>query len=134
MIPWFQDTALPPNLNPNSQGALAMMRTWVDECKASHTVSPPDSYVIPENPMPQRLLKIEPDHDTVTLVRTLGVREYALLSYCWGGEQSAATTKANLATYMSGVTVGSLARTIHEAIKLSQRLGISYLWVDSLCT
>jgi len=82
--------------------------------------------------MPKRLLRIEDEDDTVTLVMPERSLDYALLSYCWGGEQKM-TTRDTLTSYMRGIKIGTLAQTIRDAIRISKRLRIRYLWVDALC-
>jgi hypothetical protein len=60
--------------------------------------------------------------------------DYVSLSYCWGHTGQAMTlmdlTKDRL---FSGVDIADLGDTIKDAIKVTRRLGIPYLWVDSLC-
>ncbi|KAF9479151.1 HET-domain-containing protein [Pholiota conissans] len=58
---------------------------------------------------------------------------YCTLSYVWGGEQRQKTTTANINAYIrEGINV-PLPQTITDAILVTHRLGIRYLWVDALC-
>lgn len=63
--------------------------------------------------------------------------QYAALSYCWGGDQAYKTTKENRQAYYqeSGIPHDALApfKTITDAIYVARLLGLSYLWIDSLC-
>jgi hypothetical protein len=59
--------------------------------------------------------------------------QYAALSHCWGGEQAAATTIANLRAQTQGIPTQSLRATILDAIKVTRGTGLRYLWVDTLC-
>ncbi|RSL61392.1 hypothetical protein CEP53_005097 [Fusarium sp. AF-6] len=58
---------------------------------------------------------------------------YAALSYCWGGPQPLTATKSNLQTLISGVEVDKLPQTLQDAVHVTRRLGIRYLWIDALC-
>ncbi|KAL1644437.1 cytosolic leucyl tRNA synthetase [Diplodia intermedia] len=60
---------------------------------------------------------------------------YAALSYCWGGDQAYKTTKDNKGAYYSNIPHEALApfKSITDAIHVARRLGLSYLWIDSLC-
>ncbi|KAF9477232.1 HET-domain-containing protein [Pholiota conissans] len=58
---------------------------------------------------------------------------YCALSYVWGGEQKQKTTKSNISTYIhEGINV-ALPQTIADAVLVTAKLGIRYLWVDALC-
>lgn len=67
----------------------------------------------------------------------MGIRaRYAALSHCWGNEQSRpiTTTKANIRSHLfEGLHIENLSRTFQDAILITQKLGLRYLWVDSLC-
>ncbi|RTE75608.1 hypothetical protein BHE90_009959 [Fusarium euwallaceae] len=58
---------------------------------------------------------------------------YAALSYCWGGPQPLTATKSNLQTLISGVEVDKLPQALQDAVHVTRRLGIRYLWIDALC-
>ncbi len=58
---------------------------------------------------------------------------YCNLSYVWGGDQSSKTTLSNIDTYINeGITL-PIPQTIADAISVTNKLGIKYLWVDALC-
>ncbi|KAK3367336.1 heterokaryon incompatibility protein-domain-containing protein [Lasiosphaeria ovina] len=60
--------------------------------------------------------------------------QYILLSYCWGrSNESTKTTHANIEERTKSLDVGSLPKTIRDAIHLTRALGERYLWVDALC-
>jgi hypothetical protein len=127
--PWFEGTASPPNLNPISDGAIAAMRTWLEVYTPS-SVSDPR---IADRIMPKRLLKLESDGGMVSLVEPGPAQPYALLSYCWGGDQSTKTTKSNLTSHMRGIHTGSLSQSIRDAVRISRLIKVTHLWVDALC-
>jgi hypothetical protein len=58
---------------------------------------------------------------------------YACLSYCWGSTQTLKTTTQTLEAHKSQIIWEDLPKTFKDAINYTLRLGISYLWVDSLC-
>lgn len=83
--------------------------------------------------MPKRLLKIQPGGDTIYVTRTTQAQTYALLSYCWGGDQEIKTTSSNLDSHERGIEIASLSRTIRDAVLVAEYLNLEYLWVDALC-
>jgi hypothetical protein len=86
-----------------------------------------------ESVMPSRLLEIQPVHNTVRLVEVKEAQRYALLSYCWGGDQGTKTTKSNLASHRHGVGINGLSQSIRDAVQVARLLQIKHLWVDALC-
>jgi hypothetical protein len=83
--------------------------------------------------MPKRLLKLDPNSDMVSLVEPKEAQPYALLSYCWGGDQSTKTIKANLPSHMRGVRTATLSPSVRDAVCISKLIGVGHLWVDALC-
>ncbi|KAK1977734.1 heterokaryon incompatibility protein-domain-containing protein [Colletotrichum cereale] len=65
------------------------------------------------------------------------VPEYAALSYVWGhtGAKALNLHQWNVSQLSRRINghEKQVARTISDAIKVTKRLGIRYLWVDSLC-
>lgn len=58
---------------------------------------------------------------------------YAALSYCWGGPQERATTGPNYPAYLKSIDLQTLPQTLQDAVFVTRKLGLKYLWVDSLC-
>ncbi|KAK4449773.1 heterokaryon incompatibility protein-domain-containing protein, partial [Podospora aff. communis PSN243] len=66
------------------------------------------------------------------------VLRYAALSYCWGPEADAhkqcKTTRQSLAEHSTrGIDTSYLSPVVRDAATVTRQLGLSYLWVDSLC-
>ena len=55
------------------------------------------------------------------------------LSHCWGTSRRLMATKETLKDLQGGVAVSSLPETFRDAIVITRRLGIRYLWIDYLC-
>ena len=43
------------------------------------------------------------------------------------------TKSANISNYKQGIQFNALPKTFREAIIAVKRLGVSYIWIDSLC-
>jgi hypothetical protein len=72
--------------------------------------------------------------ETVRLYETRGkLAKYACLSHCWGKQQIITTTKANISQYLQAIPWDALSRTFQDAVTCTRRLGLDYLWIDSLC-
>lgn len=109
------------------------MRKWIDQCVEGHEkCSLPDT-----TPLPTRILDVglgDETADPVLLVSQGKRARYACLSYCWGQERQPVVLANNtLSSLCQGIPLGTLLQTIQDAITTTRRLGLRYLWVDSLC-
>lgn len=61
-------------------------------------------------------------------------QRYACFSHCWGGIIPLQTTSHTLRSFQDDdVPWNALPKTFRDAIDLIYRLGIKYIWIDSLC-
>lgn len=69
------------------------------------------------------------------MVETAGLRadKYICLSHCWGLQQIITTKAATLAERMREINVEELSKTFWDAICMTRKFGIDYIWIDSLC-
>ncbi|KAF2119188.1 heterokaryon incompatibility protein-domain-containing protein, partial [Lophiotrema nucula] len=83
-------------------------------------------------PLPERILDIHGDN--VRLVEIAGeTARYVGVSHCWGAHSLLKTTTANISTFRKSIPWESIPRTFQEAVIFTRRLGIRYIWIDSLC-
>ncbi|PVI00581.1 HET-domain-containing protein, partial [Periconia macrospinosa] len=104
-------------------------REWIAECHNSHPACRGSN----RSMLPSRVLKISDEGNSVRLIDAFDGK-YAALSYCWGKEpQTIITTKRSLDQWKKDIPIQDLPQTIKDAIFTTYKLGILYLWVDSLC-
>lgn len=59
---------------------------------------------------------------------------YIALSYCWGGHNpQCMTTPSNLKGQMERIRWADLPATFQDTVRFARKLGIRYLWIDSMC-
>ena len=58
---------------------------------------------------------------------------YIALSHCWGGKTPIKTTRSTLKNRKNQIQWCRLSKTFQDAVTITRRLGIEYLWIDSLC-
>ena len=58
---------------------------------------------------------------------------YVALSYAWGRNIEFQTTKATLKSMEKGFAIAAMPQTLQDAATVAYKLGISYLWIDSIC-
>lgn len=74
------------------------------------------------------------DPDKVYLVDgVLHAGPYAALSYCWGGERELVLESATAQELHDGMDLARFPATLCHAIRVTQSLGIRYIWIDALC-
>ncbi|KAH8656755.1 heterokaryon incompatibility protein-domain-containing protein [Ilyonectria robusta] len=117
-----------------AEGPLELASGWLDDCVTNHQCCQPPTGVLPSRVIDLNHLD---DLDMVCLVETDGSQKgrYIALSHCWGTNTSGhiKMTRDTLPDYVGGVAVESLPKTFQDAIKVTRRLDIRYLWIDSLC-
>jgi hypothetical protein len=87
--------------------------------------------------MPTRVIEIieaEPDwrlrlHHLNPSIR----KPYVALSYCWGGDQVIKSTKLAMKDWRVSLPFEILPKTLQDAIVVTSKLKIHYIWVDALC-
>jgi hypothetical protein len=58
---------------------------------------------------------------------------YATLSHRWGKSKVLRLTTSTMLRLQAGIPTAELAKTFQDAIFISRQLGITRLWIDSLC-
>lgn len=116
-----------------SDESFDRVKSWLTECTELHEkCNRPVA-----QPLPTRLIQIPTDNDMsqLLLVKSEGIKDsYIALSYAWGpGPQPNMTTSSNEDAYYKQIIFSTLPKTLQDAIIATKKLGIKYLWVDSMC-
>ncbi|KAK4125622.1 HET-domain-containing protein, partial [Parathielavia appendiculata] len=108
----------------------------LDSCLANHAEC---NAGLDSSPLPTRVIDVGisfGDGDPVKVLETNGLSgKYLTLSHCWGDPDLMPTklTARTLEEYKKGVPYDSLPRTFQDAVTFTRKMGIHYLWIDSLC-
>jgi hypothetical protein len=123
--------------NTNSVEHVALARLWIDHCQRIHheTLSSCNWHT---SFVPTRLLRLSGSGESfkVNLYITGDsdrALNYCCLSHCWGGNKILLLTKSNSAELKKDIPIVDIPKTYLDAIYITQSLGVSYLWIDSLC-
>jgi Heterokaryon incompatibility protein (HET) len=131
--PWPAFAARPEiALDSASESCFQRIEEWIKNCVEGHA----DCKQPTRTALPLRLIDVGvPDgSQEVKLVETRGHEgTYFTLSHCWGKVQPLRTTKATLHERIKGITWESLPKTFQDAISITRRLQMRYIWIDSLC-
>ena len=58
---------------------------------------------------------------------------YVALSHCWGKIPQVKTLEENIEQHKKGIVFERLSKTFQDALRTTRRLGIEFIWIDSLC-
>jgi len=117
--------------HPLSIKCWAIVQDWISTCVKFHThCSPPNS----NNRLPTRVIDV--GESRPRLVDGLAkIERYTALSHCWGqGHHPLSnTTSSTINDFRNGIDTTDLPATYRDAIEVTRRLEIRYIWIDSLC-
>ncbi|KAN0089660.1 HET domain containing protein [Hyaloscypha variabilis] len=114
----------------NSSTSFEQVATWLDECRSHSNCGVPSQTVLPT-----RVIDVGHLNDPQPFLFESGdlVAPYIALSHCWGKTPIVRTTKAALARRKQGIDISLLPPAFQDAIVITRRLDVRYLWIDSLC-
>ncbi|KAH6621597.1 heterokaryon incompatibility protein-domain-containing protein [Chaetomium sp. MPI-SDFR-AT-0129] len=129
---------IPPTTS--SPVSLSWAQHQLAHCQTHH----PTCRAFASAPLPSRVLDVLPTDDTksdsanpppVRLhVSSPGESApYLALSHCWGHRPFLRTLSGSLEEHQAGIVWERLPRSFQDAIEFTRRLGVRYLWIDSLC-
>ncbi|RFN51739.1 het-domain-containing protein [Fusarium flagelliforme] len=109
--------------------SVSFIKTQLSKCQEDHP-----AWEKTETPLPTRAIYIGPSNSHIRLFEAKGMMaRYVTLSHCWGGEQPTITTMSNLAALTDCIDFDSLPIVFQQAILVARKLGVEYIWIDSLC-
>lgn len=118
-------------LNSDSDIAAKRLEGWLKDCELNHPFCGRPQL---ETDLPTRVIDVFASNRGVSLIETRGQRgRYVTLSHCWGTSSRLMATKESIEDLKQGIAVSFLPKTFQDAIKITRRLGIKYLWIDCLC-
>lgn len=116
---------------------------WLAECVQNHAQCrerPPTQAAGgdgdgDDGPLPTRVLDVDPAlGDQVKLYISGGKKApYVALSHCWGGNIPNKTIKSTLDALQHGIPIASLPQNFQDAILITRKLNLRYVWIDALC-
>jgi hypothetical protein len=130
-----------PNLKTSSAksaASLGVARSWYHQC-LNHAKC--RNWRKESRVLPTRLIHIRrPDNQSPNLsariceTKTLPASTpYATLSHCWGKCVIFKLVQSNFEYLSQEIPIEQLPKVFQDAIYVSFEVGISYLWIDSLC-
>ncbi|VUC31679.1 unnamed protein product [Clonostachys rosea] len=119
-----------------SPQTVQVSKMWLDSCLQHYSPFCNRGQV---SALPRRVLGFDQEENgTIRLHEFDCAHErpkapYMCLSYCWGGADFIRLTKGNCENLKERIPSESLPRLFRDFISLARKLGIFYVWIDSLC-
>ena len=123
----------PVLLEDRSEAYFLLLQEWLKDCASNHKDHA--DLFLEDSELPTRLLDVS-DPAKLRLCHTKkGERgKYTALSHRWGTNvHTFSTTLENIDTLCNHIDTIQLPMTFQDAVLVTQKLGISFLWIDSLC-
>jgi Heterokaryon incompatibility protein (HET) len=111
---------------------ISTLRRWLGDCCSFHERCISNTS---ETALPKRVLDVGTlASPNLRLVQSSNEKtKYIALSYCWGLSGRVVTSMQNLEELLLHIEENRLPRTFRDAISITRKLGIRYLWIDALC-
>ena len=110
---------------------------WIRDCETNHPLCHRSTSIGRKQTFLRILdTSVSRDSSRVRLCESREIPEsahYLTLSHCWGGAEIKSLSSATYDNYKNGVQVEELPRTFQDAVNLTRRLAIRYLWIDAVC-
>ncbi|KAF2762494.1 HET-domain-containing protein [Pseudovirgaria hyperparasitica] len=117
---------------------VSITKQWIDTCRTRHTKC--NSWTDRDSStrhLPTRVIDVNSEGDKEVRLHITDESDkshYIALSYCWGKPVNPfLTTAETIERHRAGIKVSSMPKTYQDAIHLTRKLGIRYIWIDALC-
>ncbi|KAF4416315.1 hypothetical protein FACUT_12676 [Fusarium acutatum] len=119
--------------NTGHEDVARLAKRWLQTCKDRHDCGSASE----DGWYPKRLIHVGDERQYPRLIISENERPegcYAALSHCWGEDPKfLMLTSGNLLDFRSEIQLQKLPASFRDAIITCRRIGIPYIWIDSLC-
>lgn len=122
------------SFSTQSDSAINFLLEKYNDCRTNHAQCKLPGRLTSSG-YPSRLLDVGTKvHDPIVLRSSVmyHIEDYVCLSYCWGDTRPFTLNADAYSVLVSGIQAAILPKIFQDAISVTRRLGIQYLWIDSL--
>ncbi|MCJ1351849.1 MAG: hypothetical protein MMC33_001833 [Icmadophila ericetorum] len=105
---------------------------WLTSCLIQH--EPCERQYYPK--LPTRVIDVGLEGDSKNPFLFVSNGEtgmYVTLSHCWGKGERLVTLEKNLKEHQESLPLAEMPQTFKDAIEISRKIGMRYLWIDCYC-
>ncbi|KAK0502566.1 heterokaryon incompatibility protein-domain-containing protein [Armillaria luteobubalina] len=114
----------------DSPESYNLIKKRIDECSRHDRCPQPRHQGVH---LPTRVIDCADEGQPRLFVGLGAEGNYVALSYVWGENQPNCTKSSNLDSYTEAIPLDNIPKTILDAITVTRKLGLRFLWVDALC-
>jgi hypothetical protein len=132
--PFALPTCRPFSVSINLEDRLKQAQGWIQDCLKNHTeCDSGKASLLPTLVLDVNMAGTERDVRLVEFSTPTSAR-YVALSHCWGSTRpKAITNTATVETNKRCISWDALEKTFQDAVDMTRRLGVRYLWIDCFC-
>ncbi|TGO55041.1 hypothetical protein BOTNAR_0253g00190 [Botryotinia narcissicola] len=109
---------------------FSIASNWLSRCIQKHEACKSNGHEV----LPTRLIFVAGESPRLVLTADYQERlRYAALSHSWGSHEVIKLTTKNIGHLMEEIPLNILPKTFIDAMNITQKLGVNFLWIDSLC-
>ncbi|KAF2260131.1 hypothetical protein CC78DRAFT_590552 [Lojkania enalia] len=118
---------------------MQLAKSWIEVCRTEHPECENRRWSVDERNylVPTRLLRVSARNATIRLVEKRDVPDdiqYMTLSHRWRKiKNKIVLTRENLESFKRGIPPLDALQTFVDVFEVVRRLGVEYVWIDSLC-
>lgn len=116
----------------DAESNMEIAKEWLRMCETSHL----ECLGTGISELPTRVIEVgmQEDRMDIRLIHSRKRRAaYIALSHCWGGPIQPTLTSETIHSFQDRLPFLELPANFRDAINITRRLGLRYLWIDSLC-
>lgn len=113
--------------DPESDYCYSLVQSWLENCVLRHS-----RCVQSATSLPARVLDVTLTNPVLIDGTAIKAR-YTILSHCWGARSAVTTTTITEKEGRREIVFSTLPATFRDAVTITRRLRVQYLWIDSLC-
>ena len=114
----------------SSDRCFNLAENWLQNCQDNHVMC----RAAQATSLPTRVIYLGKSDEELRLCITHGTSaKYATLSHCWGQITLPTLSMNNIQRLQLAIDYSVLPKSFQDAITVTRRLGVQYLWIDSLC-
>ncbi|EPE26537.1 heterokaryon incompatibility protein [Glarea lozoyensis ATCC 20868] len=120
------------NASTGSDTSLSLAAAWLEKCSNDHESCNRSTSVTAF--LPSRVIDLGSGEPRLIVVdENTPLLPFATMSHCWGSNAPLLLLSSKIAEFQTQIPTSELSKSFQDAFIVTRRLGLRYIWIDSLC-